>query len=106
LFDCHSQLQDWWSFGTMMFEMLTGLPPFYTEDVQQMYTKILTTKLEMPKTMSTEAAELLHGLLERDVEKRLQVLKKLFLDVIMFLCDFLIFIGLHRCFSLPGCARD
>jgi serum/glucocorticoid-regulated kinase 2 len=54
--------------------MLTGLPPFYTEDVQQMYTKILSTNLEIPKTMSSEAADLLRGLLERDVEKRLQVL--------------------------------
>lgn len=69
----YTKAVDWWSFGTMMFEMLTGLPPFYTEDVQQMYTKILTTNLEIPKTMSSEAAELLRGLLERDVEKRLQV---------------------------------
>jgi RAC serine/threonine-protein kinase len=68
----YTKAVDWWSFGTMMFEMLTGLPPFYTEDVQQMYTKILTTNLEIPKTMSNEAAELLRGLLERDVEKRLQ----------------------------------
>jgi RAC serine/threonine-protein kinase len=27
---------DWWSFGTLMFEMLTGLPPFYSQDVQVM----------------------------------------------------------------------
>jgi serine/threonine protein kinase len=32
---------DWWAFGTLMYEMLTGLPPFYSKDVQQMYQKIL-----------------------------------------------------------------
>ena len=36
---------DWWSFGTLMYEMLTGLPPFYSQDVQVMYQKIMTAKV-------------------------------------------------------------
>lgn len=64
---------DWWSFGTLMFEMLTGLPPFYCEDVQQMYTKIMTAELEVPDTMSAEAADLLSKLLDRNPDTRLQV---------------------------------
>lgn len=63
---------DWWSFGTLMYEMLTGLPPFYCEDVQQMYTKIMTAELEIPDSMSAEAADLLHKLLDRNPETRLQ----------------------------------
>jgi serine/threonine protein kinase len=39
---------DWWSFGTLMFEMLTGLPPFYSQDVQQMYSKIMSAKVKYP----------------------------------------------------------
>lgn len=27
---------DWWTIGTLLFEMLTGIPPFYDEDVQKM----------------------------------------------------------------------
>jgi len=50
---------DWWSFGTLMFEMLTGLPPFYSEDVQQMYTKILTAELRIPQRISPDARDLL-----------------------------------------------
>jgi RAC serine/threonine-protein kinase len=63
---------DWWSYGTLMFEMLVGLPPFYCEDVQQMYTKIMTADLEIPDLVSSAAADILERLLERDVDKRLQ----------------------------------
>lgn len=63
---------DWWSFGTLVFEMLTGLPPFYCEDVQQMYNKIVSAELEIPDSISENAADLIRKLLERDPEKRLQ----------------------------------
>jgi len=63
---------DWWSFGTLMYEMLTGLPPFYSQDVQVMYQKIMSAKLVIPDNISQSAAQLLRQLLERDPEKRLQ----------------------------------
>jgi len=63
---------DWWSFGTLVYEMLTGLPPFYCEDVQEMYTKIMTAELEFHSFMSPEAVDLLTKLLERNDENRLQ----------------------------------
>ena len=62
----HSMAADWWSFGTLMFEMITGLPPFYSQDVQVMCQKIISEKLKIPETMSSEAALLLSGLLEKD----------------------------------------
>jgi len=62
---------DWWSLGTLMFEMLNGLPPFYCEDVQQMYAKIMRAELKFPKKVSTEAASLIEALLERYPNKRL-----------------------------------
>mmetsp|Transcript_19959 Transcript_19959/g.22206 ORF Transcript_19959/g.22206 Transcript_19959/m.22206 type:complete len:467 (-) Transcript_19959:130-1530(-) len=63
---------DWWSFGTLVFEMLTGLPPFYSEDVQQMYAKILTSELKIPSSISPDARDLLERLLDRDSETRMQ----------------------------------
>jgi serine/threonine protein kinase len=62
---------DWWSFGTLMFEMLTGLPPFYSQDVQQMYSKIMNAKLTMPEHISDDAKDLLTQLLIRDPTQRL-----------------------------------
>lgn len=62
---------DWWSFGTLMCEMLTGLPPFYAEDVHQMYQQIMTAKLKIPSSVSSDAADLLEKLLVRDPAARL-----------------------------------
>jgi len=62
---------DWWSLGTLIYEMLTGLPPYYSEDVQLMYSKIMKEKLHFPKKMSEEAKSLISGLLERNPSDRL-----------------------------------
>jgi serine/threonine protein kinase len=62
---------DWWSFGTLVFEMLTGLPPFYAQDVQQMYAKIISAKLVIPSSVGPEARALIEELLVRQPEKRL-----------------------------------
>jgi len=67
----YTKAVDWWSFGTLMYEMLTGLPPFYSQDVQQMYFKIMHAKLEIPDTVDSETRSILIGLLERDPHKRL-----------------------------------
>jgi len=54
-----------------MYEMLTGLPPFYSQEVQEMYTKIMNDKLVFPAQISAEARALLTLLLERNPEKRI-----------------------------------
>lgn len=67
----HGTPVDWWSLGTLLFEMLTGLPPFYAQNVNVMYTKILSGELKFPAYISENAKSLLEGLLIRDPEKRL-----------------------------------
>jgi len=62
---------DWWSFGTLMHEMLTGLPPFYAKDVQDMYKKILQQELILPSSMDADTKDVILKLLTRDPTKRL-----------------------------------
>jgi len=63
---------DWWSFGSLLYEMLTGLPPFYSTDVQEMYRRIMGDKLKFPASMSENAKSLLEGLLQRDLDHRMK----------------------------------
>jgi serine/threonine protein kinase len=67
----HGHGVDWWSLRTLIYEMLTGLPPFYSQNINIMYQKILNGELRFPSYVSPEAQSLLEGLLTRDVEKRL-----------------------------------
>eukprot|EP01118_Nematostelium_gracile_P017505 TRINITY_DN74_c0_g1_i1.p1 TRINITY_DN74_c0_g1~~TRINITY_DN74_c0_g1_i1.p1 ORF type:complete len:409 (-),score=123.26 TRINITY_DN74_c0_g1_i1:149-1375(-) len=67
----HGIAVDWWSLGTLIYEMLTGLPPFYSQNINIMYQKILNGELRFPSYVSADAQSLLEGLLTREVEKRL-----------------------------------
>lgn len=33
----YSKAVDWWSFGAIIYEMLSGLPPFYTENREKLF---------------------------------------------------------------------
>jgi len=67
----HGTPVDWWSLGTLVYEMLTGLPPFYSANTNVMYQKILSSELRFPPEMSGDCRSFLSGLLERDPEKRM-----------------------------------
>jgi serine/threonine protein kinase len=49
---------DWWSLGTLIYEMLVGNPPFYDDDTQKMYQNKMSAEIEIPDDMDPQAADL------------------------------------------------
>lgn len=64
---------DWWALGTLTYELLVGVPPFYSTNVQQMYKNILknTLKFKQDIAISAEAKDFIAGLLDKAPEQRL-----------------------------------
>uniref|UniRef100_A0A673XY44 Serine/threonine-protein kinase Sgk1 n=1 Tax=Salmo trutta TaxID=8032 RepID=A0A673XY44_SALTR len=62
---------DWWCLGSVLYEMLFGLPPFYSRDTHEMYDNILHKPLMMRPGASNTAWSLLQALLEKDGTHRL-----------------------------------
>jgi serine/threonine protein kinase len=62
---------DWWSFGCVMYEMLTGLPPFYAKKKSDVYENIKFKNPTFYKFHSLEAVDLISRLLKKDPKKRL-----------------------------------
>lgn len=67
----HDFAADWWSFGVLMYEMLTGNLPFHGATRQETMNQILRTKLGMPENLSPEAQSLLRALFKRNPQNRL-----------------------------------
>ncbi|KAF1987380.1 serine/threonine-protein kinase gad8 [Aulographum hederae CBS 113979] len=69
----YTKTVDWWTLGVLLYEMLTGLPPFYDENTNDMYRKILQEPLHFPgpEIVPPAARDLLTRLLDRNAEKRL-----------------------------------
>ncbi|GAA5899564.1 cAMP-dependent protein kinase [Sporobolomyces salmoneus] len=63
---------DWYALGVLMFEMLAGYPPFFTEDSNPMrlYEKIIAGRIRYPAYFAPEAKDLLKSLLTPDITKR------------------------------------
>lgn len=69
----HGHPADWWSAGVILFECLTGMPPFNAEHPQIVFENILNRKIPWPglEDMSYEARDIIDQLLIQNPSQRL-----------------------------------
>ena len=67
----HGKAVDWWSLGALMYDMLTGSPPFTAENRKKTIEKILRGKLNLPPYLTPDARDLIRRFLKRQVGQRL-----------------------------------
>ena len=67
----HGRAVDWWSLGALLYEMITGLPPFYCQDRERLFAKIRTSEPGYPPSVTKPAKKVLVGLLTKDPVRRL-----------------------------------
>jgi serine/threonine protein kinase len=67
----HNQAVDYWALGVLIFEMTSGLPPFYADDPMEVYEKILSAKMSMPSHFSKNLSDLIRKLCKIFQSKRL-----------------------------------
>lgn len=69
----HGFCVDYWGLGMLTYEMMTGLPPWYTTDRHKLMKRLKGAPLDIPPGFSPHLANFTSSLLERDPRRRLGV---------------------------------
>lgn len=64
---------DWWSLGVLVYEMIFGIPPFYSTNAQTMYKNTVVSPLKFKRhtSVSDECKDFIAGLLMKKPKQRL-----------------------------------
>ncbi|CAD8136150.1 unnamed protein product [Paramecium pentaurelia] len=70
----HTYAVDYYCLGALFYELITGLPPYYSRDTNQIFKSILSDPLSFPPNIgSPEARDLIRRLLNKNPEQRLGI---------------------------------
>jgi len=67
----HGKSVDWYLLGVLLYEMLVGSPPYFSGNKEELFHNIINGPLKLPRSISTEAKNLMVSLLNRNPTKRL-----------------------------------
>eukprot|EP00350_Pseudokeronopsis_sp_OXSARD2_P013446 CAMPEP_0170549884 /NCGR_PEP_ID=MMETSP0211-20121228/7994_1 /TAXON_ID=311385 /ORGANISM="Pseudokeronopsis sp., Strain OXSARD2" /LENGTH=198 /DNA_ID=CAMNT_0010856135 /DNA_START=895 /DNA_END=1491 /DNA_ORIENTATION=- len=75
----HDKQLDYYCLGALLYEMLTGLPPYYSKDTNEMYKRIINDHLAFPDYLSHSPViiDLLTKLLAKDVRHRVKSVEEI-----------------------------
>jgi serine/threonine protein kinase len=61
---------DWYALGILIFEMLSGYPPYYNDNHVRLYESVLEGNMTFPAHFDKQAIDLIRRLTVRDVSMR------------------------------------
>merc|ERR1719277_1117230 len=69
----HTNAVDWWTLGILLFELLSGHPPFESAYPMQIYSKVMKgiSKVPFPAKCQGNAETLIKNLLKKEPSERL-----------------------------------
>jgi len=71
----HDIAVDYWALGVLIYEMVTGWPPFYADEPMKTYEKIVACAVSFPVYITRQLSDLVSKLLSTQPGKRLGNLK-------------------------------
>merc|ERR1712232_1549977 len=69
----HTNAVDWWTLGVLIFEMMTGHPPFESESHMQIFSKVMKgiSKVKFPQNLHGPCGELIKAIMQKEPSDRL-----------------------------------
>ena len=71
----HDLSVDYWALGVLIYEMVTGWPPFYADEPMKTYEKIVACAVNFPVYVTRQLTDLVSKLLAAQPGRRLGNLK-------------------------------
>lgn len=67
----HGKSVDWYLVGVLLYEMLVGIPPYFSSNKDQMFKNIKSGPLRMPERLTKDTKDFIIKLLNKNPAKRL-----------------------------------